>query len=257
MASITNGTGAFVFAMVDFAKIEFPFRPCIAQHWLQTKEHAMHDRELTLENRRGAAVRTSGPTSIGACPGRRRSSAFAPFGANELTHGGTCLADCAVLRPVQEHADHHPARRNGAVRVAGRGGRRSDHRDDRTVLRRAQLRAGIPRRPRPQGAQAHAGPNDHGSARRRGADAFHRGSSFPATSCCSRRATAFRPTHGWRRFTPSSATKRPLTGESFAVEKCLTVLSADDGGRRSAQRRLRRDHRDLRSRQGDRDGHRR
>ena len=127
----------------------------------------MHDREAHCKTDRGAChpVR-DGPRSR---PDHARGAGPHPEVRRErIDQGGARFSDRALLRPVQEHAHHHPARRNDTVRVAGRDRRRGHHRRDRAVLRRAQLRAGVPRRQCPQGAEEDAGADDQGPARRRG-----------------------------------------------------------------------------------------
>ena len=197
---------------------------------------AVSDRPRTRPDRAGGA---------GPPPEVRRERAG---------QGRARLADRAVPGPVQEHAHHHPARRDGAVRAAGRDRRRGHHRRDRAVLRRAELRAGIPRRQCPQGAEEDAGAHDQGAARRRG-DAH---SVARARSRRHHAAGGRRPHAGGRApgGDPLPQVRRGAAhGRVVSRREGLDAAAARRGGRRSPQCRLRRDHGDLRSGQGDRDEH--
>ena len=218
------------------------------------EEAGMHDREahckpieeLVSQLRDRPRSRPDHAGGAGPAPEVRRE---------RTDQGRARLADRAVLRPVQEHAHHHPARCDDAVRVAGRDRRRGHHRRDRAVLRRAELRAGIPRRQCPQGAEEDAGADDQGPARRRG-DAH---SIARARSRRHHAAGGRRPHTGGRapggdslsQVRRGAAHRRVVSrreGPDAAAARC--------GGRRSPQCRLCRDHGDLWPRQGDRDEHR-
>ena len=164
------------------------------------------------------------------------------------------LADRAVPCPVQEHAHRDPAHRDGAVRAAGRDRRRGHHRRDRPVLRRAEFRAGIPRRQCPQGAEKDAGAHNQGSSR-------WRGDTHSLARDRSRRR------HAPRGGRPAAGRRAPRGGSLAAMRRSATygrVVSrregadadaARRGARRPPQPRLYRDHGDLWPGKGHRDEH--